>query len=86
MRILVVDDDTLNRFLLVHMLEQQGYLDTFEAEDGEGAIELAKRINPDLVLLDVVMPKMDGYEVATRLEKISGRYLFAYYFYHCARK
>tara|TARA_R110000868_G_scaffold73009_1_gene212032 strand:+ start:2633 stop:4279 length:1647 start_codon:yes stop_codon:yes gene_type:complete len=72
MRILVVDDDTLNRFLLVHMLEQQGYLDTFEAEDGAVAIELAKRIKPDLVLLDVVMPEMDGYEVATRLKKLAG--------------
>jgi DNA-binding response OmpR family regulator/anti-sigma regulatory factor (Ser/Thr protein kinase) len=72
MRILVVDDDTLNRFLLVHMLEQQGYLDTFEAEDGVVAIELAKRIKPDLVLLDVVMPEMDGYEVATRLKKLAG--------------
>jgi DNA-binding response OmpR family regulator/anti-sigma regulatory factor (Ser/Thr protein kinase) len=72
MRILVVDDDTLNRFLLVHMLEQQGYVDTFEAEDGVVALELAKRINPDLVLLDVVMPEMDGYEVATRLKKSAG--------------
>lgn len=72
MRILVVDDDTLNRFLLVHMLEQQGYMDTFEAEDGVVAIELAKRIKPDLVLLDVVMPEMDGYEVATKLKKLAG--------------
>lgn len=72
MRILVVDDDTLNRFLLVHMLEQQGYMDTFEAEDGAVALELAKRLNPDLVLLDVVMPEMDGYEVATRLKKMAG--------------
>jgi DNA-binding response OmpR family regulator/anti-sigma regulatory factor (Ser/Thr protein kinase) len=72
MRILVVDDDTLNRFLLVHMLEQQGYTDTFEAEDGVVAIELAKRIEPDLVLLDVIMPEMDGYEVATMLKKMAG--------------
>ena len=72
MRILVVDDDTLNRFLLVHMLEQQGYVDTFEGEDGVVALELAKRIKPALVLLDVVMPEMDGYEVATRLKKSAG--------------
>jgi DNA-binding response OmpR family regulator len=72
MRILVVDDDVVIRFMLVHMLEQQGYMDTFEAECGAVAIELAKRINPDLVLLDVVMPEMDGYEVATRLKKSAG--------------
>ena len=72
MRILVVDDDVVIRFLLVYMLEQQGYMDIFEAEDGTVAIELAKRINPDLVLLDVVMPEMDGYEVATKLKNLAG--------------
>jgi DNA-binding response OmpR family regulator/anti-sigma regulatory factor (Ser/Thr protein kinase) len=71
-RILVVDDDTLNRFLLVHMLEQQGYMDTFEAESGTVAIELAQRIKPDLILLDIVMPEMGGYEVATRLKALAG--------------
>ncbi len=72
MRIIDVDDDMLNRFLLVHMLEKQRYMDTFEAEDGSVAIELAKRINPDLVLLDVLMPCMDDYEVVTRLKKLAG--------------
>jgi DNA-binding response OmpR family regulator/anti-sigma regulatory factor (Ser/Thr protein kinase) len=72
MRILVVDDDTLNRFLLLHMLEQQGYVDTFEAENGLVALEKANRIKPDLILLDIVMPEMDGYEVATRLKKLAG--------------
>ena len=72
MRILIVDHDKLNRSLLIHMLEQQGYLDTFEAEDGLVAIELAERLKPDLVLLDVVIPKMDGYEVATILKKLAG--------------
>ena len=68
MRILIVDDDTLNRFLLVHMLEQQGYMNTYEAENGVEAIELVKRIDPDLILLDVIMPEMDGYEVARRIK------------------
>jgi len=72
MRILVVDDDVVIRYLLVYMLEQQGYMDIFEAEDGTVAIELAKRIKPDLVLLDVVMPGMDGYEVATKLKNLAG--------------
>ena len=72
MRILVVDDDVVIRYLLVYMLEQQGYMDIFEAEDGTVAIELAKRFKPDLVLLDVVMPEMGGYEVATKLKKLAG--------------
>ncbi|MFT2092638.1 SpoIIE family protein phosphatase [Paraglaciecola sp. 2405UD69-4] len=72
MRILIIDDDSLNRFLLTHMLEQQGYLDTFEAQDGETALKVAAQVSPDLVLLDVVMPGIDGYEVAKRLKKKAG--------------
>ena len=72
MRILVVDNDTINRSLLINMLEQQGHLDTFEAEDGLVALKLAERLKPDLVLLDVVIPNMDGHEVATILKKLSG--------------
>ena len=55
MRILVVDDDTLSRFLLVHMLEEQDYVDCCEAENGREAITLAEQIKPGLVLLDVIM-------------------------------
>ncbi|TDF35027.1 response regulator [Alteromonadaceae bacterium M269] len=72
MRILVVDDDSLTRFLLVHMLEEAGYTDCFEAECGREGIQLAEKLKPDLVLLDVLMPDMDGYEVAPILKKMSG--------------
>lgn len=72
MRILIVDDDSLNRFLLSHMLEEAGYNECFEAESGREAIQLAKRIKPDLVLLDVIMPDMDGYQVAPILKKMAG--------------
>lgn len=72
MRILIVDDDSLNRFLLTHMLEDAGYDECFEAESGREAIQLANRIQPDLVLLDVMMPDMDGYTVAPILKKMAG--------------
>lgn len=72
MRILVVDDDTLSRFLLVHMLEEQGYVDCYEAENGREAITLAEQIKPDLVLLDVVMPEMDGFTLAPILKRMAG--------------
>ncbi|MBU3016381.1 fused response regulator/phosphatase [Paraglaciecola agarilytica] len=68
MRILIVDDDSLNRFLLVHMLEQNGYPDCYEAESGHEALSLAKRIQPELVLLDVMMEDMSGFEVAPLLK------------------
>ena len=71
MRILVVDDESLNRFLLVHMLEEEGFDDVYEARSGHEAILLANKINPDLVLLDVVMPDIDGFEVATKLKSMN---------------
>ncbi|GAA0853489.1 fused response regulator/phosphatase [Aliiglaciecola litoralis] len=72
MRILVIDDESLNRFLLIHMLEEAGYTDCFEAETGREALQLAKKIKPDLILLDVIMPDTDGYEIAPLLKKMAG--------------
>jgi len=66
-RILVIDDEDRNRRLLVAMLEAEGYA-TLEAADGTQALELARRTAPDLVLLDIMMPAMDGYEVARALK------------------
>jgi serine phosphatase RsbU (regulator of sigma subunit) len=54
------------------MLEDAGYTDCFEADCGREAIQLAEKIKPDVVLLDVFMPDMDGYEVAPVLKKMSG--------------
>jgi CheY-like chemotaxis protein len=71
MRILVVDDESLNRFLLVHMLEEEGFHDVYEARSGHEAILLADKIKPDIVLLDVLMPGIDGFEVATKLKSKS---------------
>lgn len=70
MRILVVDDESLNRFLLTHMLEENGFKDCYEAESGEQALELAEAIVPDIVLLDVVMPGLSGHDVAPKLKRL----------------
>ncbi|MBC9034321.1 response regulator transcription factor [Sphingomonas sp. JC676] len=64
--ILVVDDDPHIRQLLLFALDKAG-LDTIEAEDGEAALALAERHHPDLVILDINMPRMDGLEVCRRL-------------------
>ena len=71
MRILIVDDESLNRFLLIHMLEQEGYSECYEATNGDQALSVARQVDPDLVLLDVVMPDMSGYEVAPKLKALS---------------
>lgn len=64
--VLVVDDDPHIRQLLVFALGKAG-LDTLEAEDGEAGLALAGRHGPNLVILDINMPRMDGLEVCRRL-------------------
>ena len=70
MRILIVDDEPVNRFLLSHMLEENGFTDCHEAEDGEQGLAMAEELVPDIVLLDVVMPGMSGHEVAPKLKAL----------------
>lgn len=72
MRILVVDDEYFNRFLLLNMLQEEGYTEVFEAESGEQALEVAAEIKPDIVLLDIIMPDLSGFEVAPKLKQMAG--------------
>ncbi len=67
-RILVVDDIEANRRLLKGMLEAK-YHHVVEAADGRMAISLAREIQPDVILLDVMMPGLDGYETCLRLKE-----------------
>jgi len=66
-RTLVVDDHPLTRAALVGLLEQYGFPVVGEAGDGEEAIELARGLRPDLVLLDLAMPGLGGLEALPRL-------------------
>jgi DNA-binding response OmpR family regulator len=66
-RILVVDDNEMNRDILVTRLDTQGY-ELLQAADGEEALAAATQHLPDLILLDVMMPKIDGMEVCRRLK------------------
>jgi len=66
-RILVVDDNEMNRDIIVTRLEMHGY-ETFQAADGEEALAAVKQHCPDLVLLDVMMPQLDGIETCRRLK------------------
>jgi DNA-binding response OmpR family regulator len=66
-RILIVDDEPFNLDYLEQELEDMGYL-PIRAENGAQALTLAGKLLPDLVLLDVMMPHMDGYEVCRRLK------------------
>jgi len=66
-RILVVDDDALVREILADQLAEAGYL-VSTAEDGEEALAKVSSESPDLILLDVIMPNLDGFEVCRRLK------------------
>src|SRR6056297_2566040 len=65
--ILVVDDYPLNRKVLRRMLEQKGY-ETLEADSGQRALELARKHMPDLILLDIMKPGLDGYSTCGELQ------------------
>ena len=66
-RILIVDDNETNRDILMARLGPQGY-DLKQAADGEEALAAAKEHLPDLILLDIMMPKIDGIEVCKRIK------------------
>ncbi|MGH3757106.1 ANTAR domain-containing response regulator [Actinophytocola sp.] len=66
-RVLVAEDEALIRLDLVEMLKEEGYHVAGEAADGEQAVAMANELRPDLVILDVKMPKMDGIDAAAAI-------------------
>ncbi|MFM1788794.1 MAG: hypothetical protein RLZZ12_143 [Actinomycetota bacterium] len=70
-RILIAEDETLIRMDLAEMLKESGYEVIAEATNGEEAIALASELKPDLAILDVKMPKMDGISAAEVIVKTS---------------
>jgi len=68
LKILVVDDSALNRQVIVEYLRHKEII-TIEAEDGEQALQFIETEKPDIILLDLIMPIMDGFEVLEYLKK-----------------
>jgi PAS domain S-box-containing protein len=66
--LLVIDDDTETRYLLSAMLEAEGY-GTLLAASGKQAIDILSRVSPAAILLDLLMPEMDGFEVLQRIRE-----------------
>ncbi len=67
LRVLVAEDETIIRLDLRAMLEQAGYEVCGEARDGIEAVELARTLQPDVAIMDVKMPRLDGIEAARRI-------------------
>jgi two-component system, response regulator PdtaR len=68
-RLLIAEDEAIIRLDLKEMLEEEGYAVIGEAADGEAALRLARERSPDLVIMDVKMPILDGISAAERLSK-----------------
>jgi two-component system, response regulator PdtaR len=66
-RVVIAEDEALIRLDLKEMLEEEGYIVAGEAADGEAAVDLATKLRPDLVILDVKMPILDGITAAERI-------------------
>ena len=69
-KILVVDDNLDSRELVLKVLKKEG-LKLYEAVDGQDALDKVEEWHPDLILMDISLPKIDGYEVTRRLKKDS---------------
>jgi type IV pilus assembly protein PilB len=67
-RVLVVDDDAITRMLVKLLLERENF-EVLEAANGRNGVEIAKRERPDLILIDLNMPEMDGYQAIATLRK-----------------
>lgn len=67
--VLLIEDNEQNRYLATFLLEQHG-ITVIAAETGPEGIEMARTLQPDLVLLDIQLPVMDGYAVATALRGV----------------
>ncbi|MFL6158995.1 MAG: response regulator, partial [Marmoricola sp.] len=68
-RVVIAEDEALIRLDLAEMLAEEGYEVIAAVEDGEQAVELAKEVRPDLVIMDVKMPVLDGLSAAEQLHE-----------------
>lgn len=68
-KILYIEDNPGNRMLVRRVLMVEDY-EVFEAEDGQTGVEIALRENPDLILMDMNLPNVDGYEMTRRMREI----------------
>lgn len=68
-RILYIEDNVENRVLVKRVLEVEGYV-VLEADDGPSGMRIAKQEVPDLILMDINLPEVDGYEMTARLRQV----------------
>ena len=77
-KILLVDDDLKNSMLLKRFIEAEGY-EVVYASNGKVGLELYRDVHPDLILLDINMPEMNGFEVAQTIRETDRRIICLLY-------
>ena len=82
-RIFVIDDEPTNLKLLEKMLARQGYLQTVPIQDPREVLDRYREARPDLFLLDINMPHLDGYQVMEQLKALNDPLLAARYHLEC---
>lgn len=73
LKVLLVEDVEDTRLFMRLELEQQGFI-VFEAEDGRSAVDVATRESPDVILMDLTLPNMDGFSAAKLIRKKKGKF------------
>ena len=68
-KVLIVDDHWQNRSLIINLLSELNF-SCFEADNGQDGLDLAQQIKPNLIITDLIMPKMDGYDLMTAIRKL----------------
>lgn len=68
-KVLIIEDNEQNMYMLSYLLESENY-EVNQAYSGPAGIDTAKKIKPDIILLDIQLPEMDGYAVAQKLREV----------------
>ena len=72
LKVLIVDDSPVERHLLKGMLSELNFASIIEAENGEDGVKMAEENHPDLILMDVVMPGINGFQATKKIVSIEG--------------
>lgn len=70
-KVLLVEDDKMILDMYTLKFSQEGY-DIIQAENGKDGLDLAKKENPDIILLDIILPQMDGFTVLKEIKQVDG--------------
>jgi len=69
-KVLIIEDNEQNMYMITYLIESTGF-EVFQSFNGKDGIKKANEIHPDIILLDIQLPEMNGYEIARELKKIA---------------